>query len=108
MRLRSLSSHLQHWLEAGIQESRQTARLLIRITARLPSVTLMACTQPRMSSAMASAWLGITARGGITSAVTVTEPASRLRCSAEPKPFKRFFRSLWKIACQKRVPRMEG
>ena len=54
--------------------------LAIRITARLPSVTLKACTKPRNASAAASALLGSAPKGGVISAV-ITGPGPARACS---------------------------
>ena len=47
MRLRSRHATWSTGSTPASSNNRHTARLLIRITARLPSVTLTACTQPR-------------------------------------------------------------
>ena len=79
MRLRSRQASCSTGSMPASSSRRHRARLLIRITARLPSVTFTAWTQPRRDPAAANEREGSPPLGGITSAVRAGCPLARAR-----------------------------
>ena len=74
MRLRSRQPSCKTGSKPRSNSKRQRARLLMRITALLPSVTLKACTRPRKLSAASKALEGSAPNGGVISTVTTGWP----------------------------------